>query len=258
MTTPATIPLTYNGYVSALCAMVVEDTTTVAAVVQSVNAPFNTLLPSFLDYAENRIQRDLDLWPALTSNTYALTIGNNLLSIPTGDFVAVQTISVNVSGQNIPLWPASKEFLQTVYGNPSATAQPQYFAPYGGDAATGGATSNNFIVGPYPNAAYNVSVTGTTRLPSLGYNNTTPLANTATTFISTWLPDLLLQASMIMASQYQRNFGPASNDPAMGPTYEAQYQNLLKGAIVEEARKRFAAPGWTPNGPTPIATPSRG
>jgi hypothetical protein len=49
-----------------------------------------------------------------------------------------------------------------------------------------------------------------------------------------------------------------SDDPAMAQSYEAQYQTLLKGAVVEEARKKFESSGWTSQSPSPVATPSRG
>jgi hypothetical protein len=68
---------------------------------------------------------------------------------------------------------------------------------------------------------------------------------------------MLVQASMIYISQFQRNFGPAANDPNMGPTYELQYQNLLKSAFVEEARKKFQASAWSSMSPSMAATPTR-
>ena len=64
-------------------------------------------------------------------------------------------------------------------------------------------------------------------------------------------------ASMIYISAYQRNFGRASDDPQMAMTYESQYQALLKSAVVEEARKKFDASGWSSQSPATVATPSR-
>ena len=62
---------------------------------------------------------------------------------------------------------------------------------------------------------------------------------------------------MIYISGYQRNFGRANDDPQMAVTYESQYNTLLKGAAVEEARKKFEASGWSSQSPSPVATPSR-
>jgi hypothetical protein len=86
----------------------------------------------------------------------------------------------------------------------------------------------------------------------------TAASTNSTTFISLNLPDIMIMASMIYISAYQRNFGRANDDPQMAITYESQYQALLKGAMVEEARKKFEAAGWSSQSPSPVATPSRG
>lgn len=257
MPTPQTTPLTYNGYVTQIATMAVLDTTTVSGVVQGVDAAFNAIIPQMLNYAELRIQRDLDLLPSQVERTYSLTSGNNTLQIDVADFVTIQTLNISSNNNLYPMLPATKDFLQNVYGSSTSTGLPKYYAMYGGDLSTGGNTYNNIIVGPYPNSNYIVKATGTVRLPTLYENATQALANTGTTFISTYLPDLLVQASMIYIAQYQRNFGQASNDPAMGPTYELQYQNLLKGAGVEEARKKFTAAAWSSMSPAVAATLTR-
>ena len=257
MSTPNTTPLTYNGYVTQIATMAVVNTQTVNGVVQGVDAAFNAIIPQMLNYAELRIQRDLDLLPLETSNTYTLTSGSNILQISVNDFVTIETISVNNSGVNTPLLPATKEFLQNVWGNSTSTGVPQYFAMYGGDLATGGNTYNNIIFGPYSSGNYPVTVTGTIRMPTLYNQATATNAATGTTFISTYLPDLLILASMIYISAYQRNFGRMSDDPAMAQSYENQYQALLKGAMMEEYRKKFEASAWSSKSPAPTATPIR-
>lgn len=255
--TAQTTPLTYNGYVSQIATMAVVQTTTSSGVVVGVDDAFNSIIPQMLNYAELRIQRDLDLLPSQTSRTYTLNAGSNQLQISVDDFVTLQSLQVDSGGVQVPLLPVTKEYLQNVYNSPANQGVPAYFAMYGGDLSTGGNTYNNIIVGPYADINYGVTATGTVRLPSLYKNATTPLASTATTFISTYLPDLLIQASMIYIAQYQRNFGQASNDPAMGPTYEAQYQNLLRSAVVEEARKKYTSSAWSSMSPAVAATPTR-
>jgi len=81
--------------------------------------------------------------------------------------------------------------------------------------------------------------------------------NSSTTFISLYLPDVFIMASMIYISAYQRNFGKMNDDPQMAVSYESQYQALLKGAMVEEARKKFESSAWTSQSPAPVATPTR-
>lgn len=249
----ATVPLTYNGYVTQIANMAVLQVQTVSGIVQGVDSTFNTMIPQALNYAELRIQRDLDLLPSVINENYTVNAGSNTLQISVDDFITIQTLSIN----GMPLLAVSKEYLQNVYATNATTGQPTLFAMVGGDSATGGNTYNNFLLGPYADQNYPVSVYGTARLPSLLYMATTPLAASGTTFISTYLPDLLIQASMIYVAQFQRNFSATGNDPEMPGSYEAQYQTLLKGALTEESRKKFQAGAWSSMGVAPIATAGR-
>lgn len=256
MSTPVTNPLTYNGYVAQIGVMAVLETQDSGGVTVGVNDYFNTLIPQMLNYSELRIQRDLDLLPALTSRNYSTIASNPILTLPIDDFVTISTMTVNDSGNITPLLPVSREFIQNVFlGGDNGV--PQYFAMYGGDLATFGDTSNLIYLGPTPDAIYQMVVTGMIRLQSLYYYANPTDAGARNTFISAYLPDLLIQASMIYISQFQRNFGAASNDPEMGPTYELNYKSLLAGAMVEEARKRFMAGGWTSYAPAAVASPGR-
>ncbi len=247
-------PLTFNAFATALGVMAVENTQTVGGVVEGVSAEFTANLPLALSYSELRIARDLQLWQLVTSDSsYSLIANSNLLTIAIDDFIAVETISIN----GTPLLPVSREWLQNVYGSNASPTQPMYFAPYGGDAATSGNTTTNYIVGPWPDSSYPLSITGITRGPSLySYANVTD-AGTKTTFLSSQMPDVLLICSMIFVAGFQRNFSSIADQPDMGSSWEQQYQKLINGAQVEEARRRFASSGWTAAAPTPVATPGR-
>jgi hypothetical protein len=257
MSTPQTVSLTYNGYVSAIAALAVEATTTNGNIVVGIEPGFNTALPQALNLAELRIQRDIGLEALLTTGSYTLTPANNLLVLGTSDFVTVETVGVTVNGALSSLLPTSKEFIQACYGDPSILSQPLYFAPYGGDQATAGQTNTNILLGPYPDIDYPVIVTGTQRAPSLNQNNTQALCNSGTTFISVWLGDLLIQASMVLISQFQRNWSAQANDEQMPGSFEMAYQALLRGAMVEEARRRWAGGAWSSQPATPVATADR-
>ena len=242
-------PLTYDGYIAALGVLGVTDTAAAA---------FQTIVPQMLNYAELRIQRDLDLLPLQnTSSTYSLTAGDNVLQVAVNDFVTVQNVQYINGTKAVPLVPVSKEWLQSIYNDSSVTASPSHIAPYGGDATTNGATWSTYLVGPYPDQNYNLLITGTSRMRSLDQYAGGPQSSTGTTFISALLPDLLLMASMVFLSAYQRNFSASSDDPNMAVNYEKSYQTLLKGAMGEEIRKRWRADAWTAEAPSPAATPGR-
>jgi hypothetical protein len=256
-----TTGLTYSTYVTQIATM---------AVVDQNDTAFQTILPQMITYAENRIYRDVDFLFTSTSLhgvTFTLTPGNRNLSFninlssnfdpSAGTFVVSEQINLLTDAYGnaatttnpdlcvrVPLLPTTKEFLDAVYGSSLSAnlAQPKYFVPF---------NDTLFYVGPVPDQAYPVEVVGTYRPNSLSATNTT-------TFISNYLPDVFIMASMIYISAYQRNFGRMNDDPQMAVSYESQYQALLKGAIVEEARKKFSSSGWSSQSPSPIATPSRG
>ena len=243
-----TTGLSYNGSVAGTNSYIQQIAN--LAVVSDTDANFLILLPQMISYAENRIYRDLDFLSTVTrSSSYQFTAGNRNLTIPAADFMTIQELNVITpatitnpdQGTRNPLLPTTKEYLNNVYNALGVTAVPQYFAMI---------DQNNVIVGPWPDNTYTVEVTGTVRPDSLSATNTT-------TFISLYLPDLFLMASMIFVSGYQRNFGRQADDPAMAQSYESQYKTLLTGAMIEEARKKFQASAWSSMSPPVAASPTR-
>jgi len=243
--------LTYTSYINQIATM---------AVIPVTDPNFTAIIPSMIDYAELRIQRDLDLFAGQTTNSaYTLTAGTATVNLQDNDFITIQSVSLSSTTPHTPLLPTTKEYLQYVYPIGSTSAAPQYFAMYtsnvvatqGGGASVNGLPTISIRVGPIPDLAYTLTINGTLHMQPLSSTN-------STTFISTYLPDLFIMASMIYVSAFQRNFGRQSDDPAMAQSYESQYQALLKGATIEEYRKKFQGSGWTSMSPSPIASPSRG
>lgn len=262
MTSPALNPLSFNGWVQTAGAMAVAQTQNTGGVWGFVDAPLQTVLPQILAYAEARIQRDIDALQARSSNTYPLTVSNNLLQIPVNDFLVIETLEVIQSSNGVtinstPLIPVSKEFIQNCYSGVFSTGYPRYYAMYGDTFGDGANTNVNVLLGPAPNFAYPVQVTGVIRMPSLYQFASAGPADTSYTYISQWLPDLLLQASMIFISAYQRNWTANSDDPAMPVNYEKQYRTLLAGAIAEENRKKGLGSGYSAYSTPATATPTR-
>jgi hypothetical protein len=262
MTAPATNPLSYNLYVQQLGVMAVALTSETSGVYSFVDPPLQQVLPQALNYAELRCQRDIDFLNARASNTYALTAGSNLLSIPVNDFIIVETVEITQnSGSQVvsstPLVPVSREFIQNCYSGLVGASQPRFFAMAGDNFGDGADSFINLLLGPPPNFAYPVRVNGVIRLPSLAQYATAGPADTSYTYLSEWLPDLLLMASMIYISAFQRQFSSTSDDPNMGQSYEKQYQALRLGATSEENRKKFQASGWSAYSTPPAATPTR-
>lgn len=245
-----TTGLSYDGSVYGTTSYVSQIAT--LAVVEETNPAFVTILPQMITYAENRIYRELDfLFTSIASTAYGLTAGNRVISVPAGTFVVPEQINLITpagttnpdSGNRVPLLPTTKEFLDQVYGSGLSAnrGQPKYFVPF---------DDYTFLVGPYPDSNYTCEIIGTYRPASLSASN-------LTTFISLYLPDVFIMASMIYVSGYQRNFGRANDDPQMAVTYESQYQALKASALSEENRKKFEAAAWSSQGASTTASPTR-
>jgi len=210
---------------------------------------FQTILPAIINYAEMRIYRELDLISTVFRDTsVTLTPGNQNAILPS-TFITVQGINILTpaggSASNSlrnPVVPASKEVLYFLWGDPTLTGQPQLFAMV---------DQWNVLFGPSPDLAYTIEAYGTQRPIPLSATNTT-------TFLTTYLYDLFMAASMIFVSGWMRNFGQQASDPQMGMSWEQQYEKLFASANVEELRKKSWSDSWTSYSPTPLAQPPRG
>lgn len=224
--------LNYSTYVAQIANIMSVDPTT---------PQFQTMLPGMIDYAEQRIYRELDLLNTVVRNDSAtLTTLNRNFTLPTttnGNFITIQGINLVTpagvatidTGTRNPLQPTTRDFLDSVWNSATGAALPKLFAMI---------DQFNIIVGPWPNAAYQVEVIGTIRPNPLSSTNTS-------TFLTQYLPDLFIAGSMIFASGYQRDFGSQADNPAQAVSWETQYEKLFASANMEELRKKFAGPGWT-------------
>lgn len=228
--------LTYTTYVNQLANLMVVPTT---------DTNFLTFLPGCIDYAEQRIYRELDfLKTRVVDATSVFTAANRQFTLPsgTGTFIVVETmsaISQASSGSRHQMVPVTKEWIDAVYPNTTATGTPQYFAPV---------TDQLYLIAPVPSANFTAEVIGTQRPTALSSTNTT-------TFITTYCPDLFIAASMIFATGYQRDFGAETDDPKASQSWEAQYQALLGSANREQLRQRFEGAAWTPMTEAPVQPP---
>lgn len=213
----------------------------------------NNMLPAIIDYAEQRMYRDLDLIETVTTVTSHLVAASRSVLIP-GNMIVLNQMNVitpvgdspdQLGATRYPLRRVSVDFLNLTAPTASASigtpSIPKYFANLDNTTA---------LVAASPDAAYTVEFVGTIRPTVLSSSNTS-------TILTTYLPDLFLLASMVQASGYQKNWSLKSDDPRMPVNWESQYQQLAKSALVEEARKKAQSSGWEPYTPTPIATPPR-
>jgi hypothetical protein len=234
--------LTYATWVTTIANLAVMDPT---------DTDFVQILPSVIDYAEGRLYRELDLLNTVTRDTGLLSTTTRTFNLPSniGRFVVPNGINVITpsstavpdNGTRNPLVPVSRDYLDLVWPSSTGTGLPTCFAMI---------TDQMVIVGPMSDATYTAEVIGTIRPTPLSASNTT-------TYLTLYLPDLFVAASMIFVSGWQKNFGQQADNPQMAMSWEGQYDKLIGSANVEEQRKRFASGGWASLSPTPIATANR-
>jgi hypothetical protein len=243
---------TYESFQLALASeMVVPN--------NNVNDPnFVLILPTIIDYAEQRCYRELDCLHAETQQWFAMTAYQRAQSFlamdatsanpfPAQQILIVERVSIQPVGAaphlpgtpptfgGEPAVPVTVDYLDAVYSgqfpNPGPFGRPVNFAPL---------TDQILAFGPAPDQPYYFVVHGKCRPVPL--YSAAPGDGTQTTFLTSILPDLFLAAAMVSASGYRHNFGAQSDDPRMAVSWEGQYNELLGSAKNEETRKRFL--GW--------------
>lgn len=215
---------------------------------QATTTEFVNILPAIIDYAEQRIYREIDLQSVIT---FEPSVVSTAVGVAVVDLSTVAGLSnailqefniADANGARHQLIAISKEAMAAIWGVGSSLAMPQFFAPLG---------YMRFRLGPIPDAIYPLDAVVTVRPAPLSASN-------ASTFLTANLPDLFIAASMIFAAGYQRNFGAQSDDPQMSSSWEAQYKALLLSAVTEEARRKFQASAWSSMSVPIAATPQRG
>jgi hypothetical protein len=224
---------TYSTFQTALAQMMAVPNANVAA------PNFVLILPTIIDYAEQRLYRDLDLLNATLTINSALTALTRVQSLApaTGlPILILENFNVfDTEGDRIQLYPTSREWIDSIYGGPSTAALPRFF---------GMLDDQDVILGPWPDQPYACEFIGKFR-PIPLYNAPPPTGGAAgsqMTYLTTVLPDLFLAAAMVSASGYQKNFGAQQDNPQMAVSWEAQYGTLLMSAKLEEMRKKQH--GW--------------
>lgn len=232
--------LTYNSFVPRIL-----DVT--KNMKSDINA--SIVVPYVIDYAEQRIYRDLDLLATrLVDSSTNVTANQRTFTIPSsnGTFLVVETVNVSTpssvafaSGKRNPLTPVTKQFLDIAYPSSESADIPLFYAMQ---------TNSQITFGPIPDDSYPIEITGTYRPNPLSSSN-------PTTILTTMLPDLFVSAALVGLGEYLINHGLAP--PQNMERWEAEYKVLMQSALVEEFRKKYQSQAWTDAAPSPVATPPR-
>ena len=116
---------------------------------QNDESTFVAEIPFFIQNAEERIFKVVDLEYFRKNATGVMTSGNKFLQKPS-DWLANFSLSfVNSSSENVFLLQKDVNYLQEFHPNPSSTGTPRFYASF---------DVNNFILAPTPNSNFTVEV----------------------------------------------------------------------------------------------------
>ena len=174
--------------------------------------PVNT----FIQQAEQRIYNSVQ-FPSIRKNvTGVTTASNKYLSCP-GDFLAVYSIAVETTDGQEFLLNKDVNFIRQAYPKATDTATPKYYALFGPTTTSGSSpvvtNELSFILGPTPDAAYNVELHY--------YYYPESIVTASTTWLGDNFDSVLLYGSLVEAYTYMKG------EADIMAFYNTKYQEAL-------------------------------
>lgn len=185
--------------------------------VESTESSFVASIPTFVRQAEELILRNVQI-PELRKNvTGNMTSGSPYLARPS-DFLSVFSLAViDGSGNYSYLYDKDVSFMREAYPNPATTGVPKYYAQFDGDSSV---DSGFLLVGPTPNASYDVELHYYYDPESIVTNGTSWLGDNAET--------ALLYGSLVQAYTYLKG------DADVIQLYKTMYADAMKAIFTVE------------------------
>ena len=160
---------------------------------QNEETSFVSNIPTFVQQAEERINRSIML-PELRKNaTATMTAGNKYVARPS-DFLSVFSFAViDAAGDTTYLLDKDVSFIREAYPSSGTQAIPKYYAQFDGDYDT---DEGNFILGPTPDANYDIELHY--------YYDPPSIVTSGTSWYGTNAESALLYGSLIEAYTYMK------------------------------------------------------
>ena len=181
--------------------------TAVQNYVESAETTFVASLDTFIEEAEERILKAVEL-PVFRKNvTGTASASNTYISTPT-DFLASYSLAVISSNVYSYLLFKHVSFIRDFTPNASTTGLPKYYALF---------DDNSFILAPTPDQTYSFELHYKYRPASL-----TTTSGTDTTWLSDNAPDALLYGTLVEAANFLKN-------PQETALYEQRFVQAVNG-----------------------------
>jgi hypothetical protein len=168
-------------------------------------------IPVFVKQAEQRIYNTVQ-FPSIRKNvTGVMTTNNKYLACP-NDFLAVYSMAViDTDGTYEYLLNKDVNYIRQAYPLPTDTDIPKYYALFGPQSAN--AAELSFILGPTPDANYNVELHY--------YFYPESIVTAATTWLGDNFDSVLLYGSLVEAYTYMKG------EADIMAFYNTKYQEAL-------------------------------
>ena len=198
-----------------------ELTSAIKNYTENEETTFVSLIPTFVQQAEQRIFRTVTIPEVRANSTGSLTQGNQYLQRPS-DFLAVASIAIvdPTTSEYTYLLDKDVNFIREGFPVAATQGKPLYYAQFDGDAIAAG-THGHFIVGPTPNANYVVELHYYYEPPSIVSTGTSWLGDNADT--------VLLYGSLLEAYTFMKG------EPDIMADYKEGYQSALQQLSVIDA-----------------------
>ena len=166
----------------------------IQAYTENTEADFVANIPVFVEQAEQRIYNSVQ-FPSIRKNVMGVTSTNNKYLECPSDFLAVYSMAViDASGEYEYLLNKDVNFIRQAYPQPTDTAIPRYYALFGPQSTN--AAELSFILGPTPNAIYNVELHY--------YYYPQSIVTAGTTWLGDNFDSVLLYGSLVEAYTYMK------------------------------------------------------
>jgi hypothetical protein len=169
---------------------------------------------TFIKQAEQRIYNSVQ-FPSIRKNVTGVTSTNNKYLACPSDFLAVYSMAV-IDGTGVYEYLLNKDvnFIRQAYPSPTDTATPKYYALFGPTVVSNVITNElSFILGPTPDAVYNVELHY--------YYYPESIVTAATTWLGDNFDSVLLYGTLVEAITYMKG------ETDMIALYNGKYSEAL-------------------------------
>lgn len=211
-----------------------ELTQAITDYTENTESSFVGNIPTFIRQAEEKILRQV-LIPELRKASTGATVANSQYLARPSDMIAVYSIAIqDTGGEWEYLLNKNVTFIKEAYpADPKS--RPKYYAQFVGGTST---TPGFFILGPTPDAIYNVQINY--------YYDPPSIVNAGTTWLGDNAETALLYGSLLEAYSYMKG------DADLMAQYREQHSLAMQafqkvGGLLQQDGYRNGEEGYGPN-----------